>query len=134
ASAALALLFVPWVATCASASAEGGGLAQNIGWIARPGAQDLWQFFALLNEPFYSRPSSAEPLYARGGAALGLLLVGLPVLILFVRTLKQRRHEVADRNGGHETRNDDGQEVRDDSGRETRGDDGHEARDDDGHT
>ena len=71
ASAALALLFVPWVATCARASAEGGGLAQNIGWIARPGAQDLWQFFALLNEPFYFRQSSDEPLYARGGAEIG---------------------------------------------------------------
>jgi len=135
ASAALALLFVPWVSACARASAEGGGLAQNIGWIARPRARDLWQFFALLNEPFYFRQSSDEPLYARGGAPLGLLLVGLPILVLLLRMLKRRRHEAAQAENAdtENTKRNDEHEARDDDERGRRDDDGREARDDDGH-
>lgn len=78
----LALAYAPWVWACAREAGAGGGLAQNIGWITRPGARDLLQLFALFNEPFYFRQSSAEPLYARGGALLGLLVVGLPVCAL----------------------------------------------------
>lgn len=85
---AVALLFAPWAAACAGASEEGGGLAQNIGWIERPGGAGLVQMFALLNEPFHFRQSSDQPLYARGGLLLGLLLVGLPLVILFVRRAK----------------------------------------------
>src|SRR5437763_15208276 len=132
ASVALSVRFIPWVAACARASAEGGGLAQNIGWIARPGARDLWQFFALLNEPFYFRQSSDEPLYARGGAPLGLLLVGLPVLILLLRTLKRRQHEAADYNGGRETHNGE-HRTRDEGERGRPYDDGRETRDDGEH-
>jgi Dolichyl-phosphate-mannose-protein mannosyltransferase len=84
----LALAYVPWVAACVSASARGGGLAQNIGWIQRPRARDLVQLFALFNEPFYFRQSSADPLYARGGALFGLLIVGLPLAALLVRAAR----------------------------------------------
>ena len=84
AAGGLALAYAPWVWACVGASARGGGLAQNIGWIARPGARDLVQLFALFNEPFYFRQSSAEPLYARGGALFGLLIVGLPLAALLV--------------------------------------------------
>src|SRR5919202_816966 len=90
AAAALALLFAPWAAACARAAGEGGGLRQNLGWIERPGAADLAQVFALFNEPFYVRQSSDQPLYARGGALLGLLLVGLPVLALLLRRPPRR--------------------------------------------
>lgn len=88
--AALAVCFAPWVLACLNASREGGGLAQNIGWIERPRAEDLTQLFALLNEPFYFRQSSAEPPYARGGALLGLILVGLPILFFVVKALRRR--------------------------------------------
>ncbi|HEX8352326.1 MAG TPA: glycosyltransferase family 39 protein [Pyrinomonadaceae bacterium] len=91
ASGGLALAYVPWVAACVRASARGGGLAQNIGWIERPGASDLVQLFALFNQPFYFRQSSADPLYARGGALFGLLLVGLPVLALLLRAARKGR-------------------------------------------
>lgn len=87
----LALAYVPWVVACARASNVGEGLAQNIGWIARPGARDLVQLFALFNEPFYFRQSSADPVYARGGALLGLLLFGLPIAVLLVGALRGRR-------------------------------------------
>jgi len=89
----LALAYAPWVLACASASRSGGGLAQNIGWIARPGARDLAQLFALFNEPFYFRQSSADPVYARGGALFGLLFVGLPVLALLARAFFKSNEE-----------------------------------------
>ena len=54
-AAALVVCFAPWVYACATAAAaaagEGGGLAQNIGWIERPGPSQLAQFYALLQEP-----------------------------------------------------------------------------------
>src|ERR1043165_6256106 len=108
--AALALLFAPWVAACVRASGEGGGLSQNVGWIARPRAADLAEAFALFNEPFYFQRSSNQPLYARGGAALGLLLVGLPVLALLLRTLRRAK----ERDAPHkETRSDGTRDERD---------------------
>jgi 4-amino-4-deoxy-L-arabinose transferase-like glycosyltransferase len=88
--AAIALLFAPWAFACASAAGEGGGLAQNIGWIGRPGGADIAQMFALLNEPFHFRQSSDQPLYARGGLLLGLLLTGLPIVALLARLVKRR--------------------------------------------
>jgi hypothetical protein len=91
--AALALLFAPWLAACARASAEGGGLAQNVGWIARPRAAELAEAFALFNEPFYFQQSSDQPLYARGGALLGLVLVGLPILFLLARAPRREKNE-----------------------------------------
>ena len=92
----LALAYVPWVLACVGTSARGGGLAQNIGWIQRPGVRDLVQLFALFNEPFYFRQSSADPLYARGGALLGLLIVGIPILALLVGWVRGTRVEAED--------------------------------------
>jgi hypothetical protein len=92
----LALAYAPWVLACARAAGGGGGLAQNIGWIQRPGARDLVQLFALFNEPFYFRQSSADPLYAYGGALLGLLVVGLPVIALLLDTLRKKRTAAGD--------------------------------------
>ena len=89
-AAGLALAYLPWVVACAQAAGAGGGLAQNIGWIGRPGPRDLVELFALFNQPFYFRQSSADPLYGRGGALLGLLLVGLPVFVLIFGRLKRR--------------------------------------------
>ncbi|MDT7777980.1 MAG: mannosyltransferase [Acidobacteriota bacterium] len=90
--AGLALAYVPWVWACVGAGdAAGAKLAQNIGWIARPRAADLVQLFALFNQPFYFRQSSADPLYARGGALLGLLLFGLPIFALLLSALHRGR-------------------------------------------
>lgn len=86
----LALAYAPWVWACVRAAGRGGGLAQNIGWIRRPGPLDLVELFALFNQPFYFRQSSADPLYVRGGALLGLLLVGLPVAVLIFRLVRRR--------------------------------------------
>lgn len=99
-SAGLAVAYVPWVVACAGAAGAGGGLAQNIGWIARPGVRDLVQLFALFNQPFYFRQSSADPLYARGGALFGLLFVGLPVLALLVAAARGGRAGARDASAG----------------------------------
>jgi hypothetical protein len=93
--AALLLCFAPWAAVCVSAARAGGGLAQNVGWIERPGARDIMQFYALLNEPFYFRQSSVEPPYARGGALFGLLLLGVPILLLLIGSLRRRHTTVS---------------------------------------
>lgn len=89
-AAGLGLAYVPWALACARAAGAGGGLAQNIGWIERPGPNNLVELFALFNQPFYFRQSSADPLYGRGGALLGLLLVGLPVLVLIFERARRR--------------------------------------------
>ncbi|MBV8857406.1 MAG: glycosyltransferase family 39 protein [Acidobacteria bacterium] len=89
-AAGLAVAYVPWVVACAGAARAGGGLAQNIGWITRPGPQDLSELFALFNQPFYFRQSSADPLFVRAGALLGLLLVGLPLVALLFGRLRRR--------------------------------------------
>ncbi|MBV9927615.1 MAG: glycosyltransferase family 39 protein [Acidobacteria bacterium] len=88
--AGLVAAYVPWVLACAGRAGVGGGLAQNIGWIGRPGAGDLVELFALFNQPFYFRQSSADPLFARAGALLGLLLVGLPVVALLLQRVRRR--------------------------------------------
>jgi hypothetical protein len=91
-AAALVACFAPWAYACAAASAGagGGGLSQNIGWIKRPRPSEFAQFYALLHEPFYFRQSSQEPLYARWGAYAGLILLGLPVLLLALRELTRK--------------------------------------------
>lgn len=89
-TAGLAVAYVPWVVACAGAAGGGGGLAQNIGWIGRPGPNELVELFALFNQPFYFRQSSADPLFVRFGALLGLLFVGLPVAALLFERLQRR--------------------------------------------
>jgi hypothetical protein len=104
---ALLLCFAPWALACARASRTGGGLAQNVGWIERPGARDITQLYALLNEPFYFRQSSADPPYARGGALLGLLLLGVPALLLLLKSWRRRREEGASEQSAHEDARDE---------------------------
>ena len=85
----LLLAFSPWVYAVTSVSNR-GDLTQNIGWIARPRLSDIAQFFILLNEPFYFRQSSIAPLYYRGSALVGFMLLTVPVLVLLWKTYRQR--------------------------------------------
>jgi hypothetical protein len=120
--AGLVAAFVPWVLACTSARDAGGGLAQNIGWIERPRAADLIQLFALFNEPFYFRQSSADPLYARGGALLGLLLIGLPILALLLSAMRRRHQRVGDDDTRQGVEDDSAHQGVDDAGARTDGD------------
>ena len=54
--------FVPWVIAVLQASGDGGGVAQNIGWMQRPGLRSLTTFVFNLVEPFYCQASSVEPI------------------------------------------------------------------------
>jgi 4-amino-4-deoxy-L-arabinose transferase-like glycosyltransferase len=104
-AAALVVCFAPWIYACAAAAREGSGLAQNIGWIERPAPSEVAQFFALLQEPFYFRQSTHQPLFARWGVFAGLLLLGLPVALLVLRELtealrrRRQRHRAAPAQG-----------------------------------
>lgn len=88
----LLLAFSPWVYALTSYSSP-GDLRQNIGWIARPRLSDIAQFLILLGEPFYFRQSSIEPLYYRGSALIGFLLLGLSILMLLWQTIRQKRRD-----------------------------------------
>lgn len=91
---ALLIAFGPWVYAVMSFSSP-GDLRQNIGWIARPSLFDIAQFLILLGEPFYFRQSNIEPLYYRGSALIGFLLLGVPILVLVWQTVRQRRRDKA---------------------------------------
>ncbi|MCM3872665.1 MAG: glycosyltransferase family 39 protein [Pyrinomonadaceae bacterium] len=82
AAAVLLLCFSPWVYAVTVAAGQGRGLAQNIGWVARPRLADVVQFFAQLNAPFYFRQSSNQAVYARWGLLAGLVIFGLPLVAL----------------------------------------------------
>ncbi len=88
----LLLAFSPWVYAVMSCSSP-GDLRQNIGWIARPRLWDIAQFLILLGEPFYFRQSSIEPLYYRGSALIGFLLLGVPILVLVWQTVRRRKRD-----------------------------------------
>jgi Dolichyl-phosphate-mannose-protein mannosyltransferase len=100
--AAVALCFAPWAYACAAESGAGGGLAQNIGWIERPGPAHLARLFALLHEPFYFQRSSAEPHFTRAGALAGLLIF-VPALLLLFRLLTRREGTRGEEEGARAT-------------------------------
>jgi hypothetical protein len=60
ACAALGAAFAPWLWIVWRAASESVGLAENIGWIARPGWQAVTQFLLILCEPFYYQASSVD--------------------------------------------------------------------------
>ncbi len=49
---AIILGYIPWLYAIAAGRESGKGLIQNIGWVTRPHARDLAQYFTLLNKPF----------------------------------------------------------------------------------
>lgn len=92
----LLVCFSPWAYAVSSAEL-GQGLAQNIGWVARPRLQDAAQLFTLLNEPFYYRQSSGERLYSRWSLLTSLVIFGWPILALFWHGWRRRREGEAER-------------------------------------
>ncbi len=88
--AVLLLAFSPWVYAVVARS-EAGNLSQNIGWVPRPRLGSIPEFIMLLNEPFYFRQSSNEPLFYRWSAIAGLVLLVLPLLGLLWQTFKRRK-------------------------------------------
>ena len=53
--------FVPWIWAIWKAASMGASVAQNIGWIERPGIGSIFEFAFDVVEPFYFQQSSEEP-------------------------------------------------------------------------
>jgi hypothetical protein len=82
----LALAYVPWiyvVLKVTGSGAAGRGLAENIGWVTRPGIFDLTQYFVLLNRPFLFVQSSTDTGFNLIIAGIAFVLFGLPLLAFF---------------------------------------------------
>lgn len=91
--AVLLLCFSPWVYAVTQASGTGKGLAQNIGWVARPRISDVVQLFTILNVPFYFRQSSNQVIYATWGLLASLVIFGLPLAVLCWRLIRNEKAE-----------------------------------------
>lgn len=90
---ALVFSYLPWLHLITISKEPGRGLAQNIGWVTRPGLGDVVQFFAFLNTPFFFRQSSAVSTTDFWSIGLSLLVFGLPLAILIWRSLKRQLPE-----------------------------------------
>jgi hypothetical protein len=88
---ALAVCFSPWVWLVWRAAGEGGGLAQNIGWAARPHLPDILQPFLLLHEPFRFRRNTYEPVVLRVDVWLAFMVFVPPFVALGWHALRRRR-------------------------------------------
>ena len=88
---ALILSYLPWLYLITISKEPGRGLAQNIGWVTRPGLSDVAQFFSMLNTPFFFRQSSANSATDIWGTILSVIVFGVPVVIFFWRAMKDKR-------------------------------------------
>ncbi|HKO99632.1 MAG TPA: glycosyltransferase family 39 protein [Pyrinomonadaceae bacterium] len=94
--AALMVAYVPWiylVSTVARSGGAGRGVAENIGWVAKPGLLDLVQYFILLNRPFLFVQSSTQTGYNLIIAIIAFTLFGVPLLLLLWTAIKRRSFE-----------------------------------------
>ncbi len=87
---ALILSYLPWLYLITISKEPGRGLAQNIGWVTRPGFSDVIQFFSMLNTPFFFRQSSANPFTDIWGIVLSVIVFGVPLAILIWRAIKDQ--------------------------------------------
>ncbi len=69
----LAAIFAPWAVAVYSAS-EAGGVAQNIGWMQRPGIRQIVTLIFNLIEPIYYQATSVDP--------ISDVKVALPILVI----------------------------------------------------
>jgi hypothetical protein len=93
----LVLAYVPWVYAVATYREPVRGLAQNIGWINRPKARDLAEFFVLLNKPFLFSQSTLDRADSFLIGWLALFLVGVALAFLLFRRWRAREFSEAER-------------------------------------
>ncbi len=89
----LVVSYFPWIYLLATSAEQGRGLAQNIGWVTRPGLRDVVQFLTMLSVPFFARQSSVSSFNEVWIGMFVLILFGLPLVILLWRLLKNGRNE-----------------------------------------
>ena len=85
--------YIPWLYLITVSREPGRGLAQNIGWVPRPGLGDVAQFFSMLNTPFFFRQSSAGSRFDIWSICLSLIISGVPLVILIRRKIREQRSE-----------------------------------------
>lgn len=87
----LALCFAPWaVWIISSAMQQTGGLAQNLGWAAKPGLAKILQIVLILNEPFYYQQSSIDP--------INIWIIAAPIALLSLGVIAASCLQKPDRN------------------------------------
>jgi mannosyltransferase len=96
-AAVLLFTYVPWIYAVATFREPARGLAQNIGWIKRPNAGDLVEYFVLLNKPFLFSQSTLDRADSFLIGWLALLLVGVALAVLFFRRWRDRALTEAER-------------------------------------
>jgi hypothetical protein len=96
-AATLVFAYVPWVYAVATFREPARGLAQNIGWIKRPNARDLAEYFVLLNKPFLFSQSTLDRADSFLIGWWALLLVSVALAILFFRRWRDRVFTEAER-------------------------------------
>ena len=84
----LGFLYLPWLYLMTLAKEPGRGLAQNIGWVTRPGLSSVIELFTLWNIPFFYRQSSLGSINDVWSFYLSLLGFGVPIGILIWRTAR----------------------------------------------
>lgn len=78
----LLVSFTPWIFAVWKATQANAEFSQNIGWIARPNFDTLFQFIFDLIEPFYYQQSNIEPttIFA---ITIPLLLIGFTAFLFY---------------------------------------------------
>ena len=67
---------IPWMIAVINASRINSDVSQNLSWAAKPDLLSFFQFILNLNEPFYYRSLSSDP--------ISILPIGLPVLLILI--------------------------------------------------
>ena len=81
-AATLVVAYSPWLYELKLAAEPGKGLAQNIGWVKRPGLEDIAEAITTLNRPFLFSQSSTDSLYDPLNTTLAIFLFFVPLLVL----------------------------------------------------
>lgn len=87
----LLVTYLPWLFALKRSAAPGKGLAQNIGWVGRPGLKDMAQSITVLNRPFSFSQSSVDSLYDPLNTTLAFLLLIVPLALFGWRLIKAQK-------------------------------------------
>jgi uncharacterized membrane protein len=89
--AVLLLVYAPWIYEVAVSREPGRGLAQNLGWIPRPGLGDVLQFFIVASKPFLFTQSTVDRTYDALSLWAVLLLLAIPLSFFIWQTFRAHR-------------------------------------------
>ncbi|HEY6045942.1 MAG TPA: glycosyltransferase family 39 protein [Pyrinomonadaceae bacterium] len=89
--AALLLAYLPWVYEVAVSREPGRGVAQNLGWIPRPGFSDVLQFYVVASKPFLFSQSTVDRIYDSLSLWAVFLLLAIPLSLFLWQAWRERR-------------------------------------------